>query len=131
MTARLTAVLVGLTLALLPGGAAVAQRPDPDTGSELALRLDCRAVHAERREVSVGCRWTATDHPDAAGYVVWRAGRGERAHPVWRTGDLTVTEFRDTAMRLRHTYVYLVRAVDAAGEQVEHSNRARVYTGRW
>ena len=102
-------------LALL---AAVATGPTPPPPS---FDLRCERTPAVR------CEWDAVD--GAESYRIVRVARRGLHRPVVRTRKTTETSF--TQQRIRPgRYVYVVVALDADGERIGRSDRARVVVPR-
>jgi hypothetical protein len=104
--------------AALALAAAVAAGPTPPPPS---FDLRCERTPAVR------CEWDAQD--GAESYRVIRVARRAHHHPVVRTRRTTETSF--TQQRIRPgRYVYVVIALDADGERIGRSDRARVVVPR-
>ena len=68
--------------------------------------------------------WDANTESDLAGYLVLRGeAPGDTLQPV-TTEPVTVTSYRDESVRAGTRYVYVVVAVDRAGNRSGQSNRA-------
>ena len=68
--------------------------------------------------------WDANSDGDLAGYLVLRGeAPGDTLQPVTKE-PVTVTSFRDESVRAGTRYVYVVVAVDRAGNSSPQSNRA-------
>ena len=79
------------------------------------------------RTPAVHCEWEAQE--GAESYRVVRVARRAHHHPVVRTRKTTETSF--TQQRVRPgRYVYVVLALDADGERIGRSDRARVVVPR-
>ena len=78
----------------------------------------------------VHCRWSEPHVPPAAAVRLWRLvdpGAGNPREVVYRSDDLAVQEFTDTAVRPGHVYRY---AVQLLGEHGRIVGRSRVETVR-
>ena len=95
-----------------------------------------RAIAADEFECAIArvggapkvkCRWTESEHPEAAAYKIVRVGGDERT-VVFRTDDTSVTRFTDTDVEFGVRYRYRVVVLNAEGERIQRSrwNRAIV-----
>lgn len=80
------------------------------------LRLRCAVAPAIDHR-GIGCVWSATHHPHAAGYVLVRSVDGGDRTIVHR-GGLDQTRFLDQHVRPGHRYTYWVFVVDAGGHRL-------------
>ena len=77
-------------------------------------------------ERGIELRWNASDAPDLAGYNVLRGeGAGETLQPLLKTPTAETTHV-DTAITAGVTYVYVVIAMDQAGNPSGQSNRQQI-----
>jgi hypothetical protein len=136
MRRSLTA-LVGaafLTAALVPAAAGAADNP-----GRHHLRLACEVVRDDGLP-AVACKWSGPDQivaaandttiDDAAGNVanragfrLWRAGRFERPHVVYRGKD---QRHLDETVRQGRGYAFRAEALDRRGRTIARSNVVRV-----
>lgn len=86
------------------------------------LRMACAG-----REGGITCEWSASHHPDFAGYVLWRGGDETRT-TVFRTGERSDTRFLDTEVEPGVTYIYAVHVLDEHGEVIGSGGPARART---
>jgi hypothetical protein len=133
-----------LAAALLPAAAGAADSPK----RRPHLRLACEVVRHDQLP-AVACKWsgperimaaandtaTASDTiapdsvvgdtpgPELAGFRLWRAGRFERPHVVYRGQDHAHI---DATVRQGRRYGFRVEALDARGRTIARSNVARV-----
>ena len=96
------------------------------------VRLECvvRAADAPEAAPVVHCRWSEPHVPPAAAVRLWRLvdpGAGNPREVVYRSDDLAVQEFTDTAVRPGHVYRY---ALQLLGEHGRIVGRSRVETVR-
>ena len=97
-------------------------------GSAIELmRLDC-AERVTDTSAAVRCEWSAPSAADAAGYRLWRYDpTTDRVRQViFRTGDLGVTEYVDSAVRRAHRYTYVAQALNGDGRVVARSRAETV-----
>ncbi len=80
------------------------------------LRMACTGV-ADRERHGIACKWSASEHPDFAGYVLHR-GDGEARTAIFRTTDRSQTHHFDTEVRTGVTYAYAVQVLDAQGNTI-------------
>ena len=67
-------------------------------------------------EGTVYLAWSPNSEPDLAGYKVYRReGRGEKE--LLTPQPITTPVFKDPNVKLRHTYLYYVTAVDKSGNE--------------
>ena len=72
-------------------------------------------------EPFVVCEWAAPADLQVAGYQLWRADKAEGTKQViFRTAD--ATRYADHAVTAGHQYVYMVKALDAAGKVIAQSD---------
>lgn len=72
-------------------------------------------------EPVVACEWAAPADLEVAGYQLWRADKAEGTKQViFRTAD--ATRYADEAVAAGHQYVYMVKALDAAGKAIAQSD---------
>ena len=91
------------------------------------LHLDCKAFSRDG-EHAVGCHWSPSKSRDFAGYRLMRAARDEAPAAVAATSDRRETKALDRSVAAGRDYLYVVQAVDAAGEVIAQSNPVRVRT---
>jgi hypothetical protein len=73
----------------------------------------------------VVCEWAAPSDLKVAGYQLWRAERPDGTKQVvFRSVD--ATRYVDRAVSAGHSYVYVVRAVDADGRVIGQSDAVTV-----
>ncbi len=138
MRRSLTALLgaASLAAALIPAAAGPADNP----GRRHHLRLACEVVRHDGLP-AVACKWsgpdrimaaandTAADNVDAAiptnlaGFRLWRAGRFERPHVVYRGKDHSHI---DATVRQGRRYAFRVEALDVRGRTIAKSSVVRV-----
>jgi hypothetical protein len=70
--------------------------------------------------------WEASDAKDLAGYLVLRGEPGSATLTPLTAEPGRATTYRDESVRPGETYVYVVVAVDAAGNRSEETNRVEV-----
>jgi len=135
MRRPLTALVGAAVLAaLIPvaAGAADAQKQRPQ------LRLACEVVRHEHLP-AVACKWSGPERimgavkdraanptvaaADLAGFRLWRAGRFERPHLVYRGKD---QRHVDATVRQGRSYAFRVEALDSRGRTIARSNVAKV-----
>jgi hypothetical protein len=92
------------------------------------LRLACEPGHRDDQPF-VACKWSPSQHPDFAGYVL-RRGDGEERTDVFRTRERDQTTYLDRDVQLGRTYVYLVEAIAAEGAVIGRSEPVKVSVGR-
>ena len=74
-------------------------------------------------EGSINLLWEPNEEGDLGGYQVLRGeAAGDKLQPLTKT-PITETTYRDTTVRAGTTYVYIVVAVDKAGNVSAQSNR--------
>jgi hypothetical protein len=133
MTALVGAAVLAAALIPAAAGAADATKRRPN------LRLACEVVRHEKLP-AVACKWsgpavnaaaadikaTANDTlapADLAGFRLWRSGRFERPHVVYRgKGHSHI----DADVRQGRRYAFRVEALDSRGRTIARSNVARV-----
>ncbi|HEY3238473.1 MAG TPA: hypothetical protein VGL92_02825 [Acidimicrobiia bacterium] len=110
-----------LAAALIPAAAGAADNPD-----RRHLRLACEVVRHDGLP-AVACKWSGPDRIMAAagnaGFRLWRAGRFERPHVVYRGQDHS---HLDATVRQGRRYAFRVDALDSKGRTIAKSNVARV-----
>jgi fibronectin type 3 domain-containing protein len=75
-------------------------------------------------EGTVNLLWDPNSEADLAGYLVLRGeGAGEKLQQLTKA-PITETTYRDTTVQAGTTYVYVVVAVDKAGNVSAQSNRS-------
>jgi fibronectin type 3 domain-containing protein len=90
------------------------------------MRLACGPQRAASTteataEPVVVCEWAAPADLPVAGYQLWRADKAEGTKQViFRTAD--ATRYADHAVAAGHQYVYMVKALDAAGKVIAQSD---------
>jgi fibronectin type 3 domain-containing protein len=83
-------------------------------------------LFAAQEGTGVVLRWTASEAPDLAGYLVLRGdGTGETLSQLFKT-PIDGTRYVDTAIVPGATYVYAVVAVDRAANRSGESGRQQV-----
>jgi hypothetical protein len=85
-------------------------------------------LNAFQEEASGGIvlRWTAADAPDLAGYIVLRGeGTGEKLQQLVKA-PIAETTYVDKTITPGTTYVYVVVALDRAGNPSGQSNRQQL-----
>jgi hypothetical protein len=134
-----------LAAALIPAVAGAADNPT----RRHHLRLACEVVRHEGLP-AVACKWSGPDRiraaagdkaanpsdavapsdvpggtagPGPAAFRLWRAGRVERPHVVYRGRD---HRYLDTTVRQSRRYAFRVEALDARGRTIARSNVVRV-----
>jgi hypothetical protein len=85
------------------------------------LELECRPV-SEANAPAVACKWSASSHPDLAGYRLFRAQRW-MGQVVYRGKE---TSFVDHDVRPGRRYFYVAQAIGADGRPLGRSNAAKV-----
>ncbi|MEM7286013.1 MAG: hypothetical protein AAF480_06645 [Actinomycetota bacterium] len=83
-------------------------------------KIRCRGAIALGGAPKVKCRWTESEHPDAAAYKIVRVGGGERT-VVFRTGDTSVTRYTDKDVEFGVRYRYRVVVLNEEGERIQRS----------
>lgn len=131
LTALVGAAVLAAALIPAAAGAADAQKRRPQ------LRLACEVVRHEKLP-AVACKWSgperimaAADAPAAAdipgpglaGFRLWRAGRFERPHVVYRDKGHSHI---DATVRQGGRYAFRVEALDSRGRTIARSNVVRV-----
>lgn len=133
LTALVGAAVLAAALIPAAAGAADAQKRRPH------LRLACEVVRHEHLP-AVACKWSGpvrimaavnataaandTIAPaDLAGFRLWRAGRFERPHVVYRGKDRSDI---DATVRQGRRYAFRVEALDSRGRTIAKSNVVRV-----
>ncbi|MCI0634796.1 MAG: hypothetical protein L0206_12895 [Actinobacteria bacterium] len=94
--------------------------PSPTTTTHQDLALACRPADG-----GIACRWSSTDHPMFAAYVLVRDDTNGR-RTVFRTTDRTQTSFVDRQVARGAGYTYTVDARDARGNVLARGGPARV-----
>jgi hypothetical protein len=90
------------------------------------MRLACgpqrtASTADETAAPAVVCEWAAPADLRVAGYQLWRADKAEGTKQViFRTAD--ATRYADHAVTAGHHYVYMVKALDAAGKVIAQSD---------
>lgn len=79
---------------------------DPGTGTSLELS------------------WQPNTEPDLSGYNVYRSTTSGTGYTRINAGPVAGTRYTDTGLAAGTTYYYVVRAVDAAGQESGNSNEA-------
>ncbi|MGH8974792.1 MAG: hypothetical protein ACRD0C_16515, partial [Acidimicrobiia bacterium] len=132
---RTLTALVGaaiLAAALVPAAAGAADRAD----RRHQLRLACEVVRHDGLP-AVACKWSGPDRimaaandtagtatpADLAGFRLWRAGRFERPHVVYRGKD---QRHLDETVRQGRRYAFRAEALDHRGRTIARSNVVRV-----
>ncbi|MGH9035462.1 MAG: hypothetical protein ACRD0O_06830, partial [Acidimicrobiia bacterium] len=133
LTALVGAAVLAAALIPVAAGAADATKRRPN------LRLACEVVRHEKLP-AVACKWSGpvgdaaaaditaaandTIAPtDLAGFRLWRAGRFERPHLVYRgKGHSHI----DASVRQGRRYAFRVEALDSRGRTIARSNVAQV-----
>jgi hypothetical protein len=123
-----------LAAALIPAVAGAADAP-----KRPQMRLACEVVRHESLP-AVACKWSGPDRimaavndtaaagetiapANLAGFRLWRAGRFERPHVVYRgKGQSHI----DATVRQGRRYAFRVEALDSRGRTIARSNVARV-----
>lgn len=133
LTALVGAAVLAAALIPAAAGAADATKRRPN------LRLACEVVRHEKLP-AVACKWSGpvgnaaaaditpaandTIAPaDLAGFRLWRSGRFERPHVVYRGRNHSHI---DAAVRQGRGYAFRVEALDSRGRTIARSNVARV-----
>lgn len=80
------------------------------------LRLGCEGVVAALGR-GVACRWSASHHPDFAGYRLVR-GDGDERVVVFRTRDVDAVRHLDATVTPGQRYRYAIQVVDAEGRVI-------------
>lgn len=100
------------------GGPVKVQLPAGDRPAE-QLRLACERV----RDNAVACKWSASEHPDFAGYRLWRGDESGK-HVVFETRDRAATQHLDADAP--QGAAYLVQALDGNGKVIASGGPVRV-----
>ncbi len=128
---RSTLLAASTVLALttiLPTAGPASAGPANDRPADVeVLRLACAASTTDSGPV-VHCEWSAPQSPAAAGVKLLRLDPAVDDHRgvVYRSGDLSQTEFTDAKVRAGQRYAYVVVAVNADGRLVARSRAERV-----
>jgi hypothetical protein len=85
------------------------------------LELECRPV-SEANAPAVACKWSASSHPDLAGYRLFRAQRW-MGQVVYRGKE---TSFVDHDVKPGRRYFYAAQAINANGRTLGRSNVEKV-----
>lgn len=93
------------------------------------LHLGCKSFPHEGHD-GVACQWSPSKARDFTGYRLMRASRGEQPARVFTTDDRRETKALDRTVAAGTDYLYVVQALNGAGEVVAQSNPVRVHTGR-
>lgn len=94
-------------------------RPDIEPTDPPQLR--CRGRVTDDGAPVVRCKWTGTQHPDAAGYKLVRKGGMEGRTVVFKTRHLDVGRFVDRNVEFKTRYHYKLVVVDEHGKRLEAS----------
>jgi hypothetical protein len=95
------------------GGPVVVPIPAPDD----ALRMACELARIGDVR-GVACKWSATDHPAAVRYVLYRSVDGGAREAIYRAGLDGRRSFLDRAVRRGQSIRYSVVVFDTAGHVV-------------
>lgn len=123
----ITAALLAALMLFVPGASAAeidrvtdAEAREVDEVRPDRPKIRCRGTIGIGGAPKVECRWTESEHPDAAGYKVVRVGGGERTI-AFRTDDTSVTRFTDTDVEFGVRYRYRVVVVNEDGRRIQRS----------
>ena len=123
----ITAAVLAALMLFVPGASAAEIDRVADAEARVAddvrperPKIRCHGAVALGGAPQVACRWTASEHPDAAGYKIVRVGGGERTI-AFRTGDTSVTRFTDTDVEFGTRYRYRVVVVNEDGRRIQRS----------
>lgn len=105
------------------------ERPDvrPDDHKLEQLRLECNVRQSDGHS-AIGCHWSEPTSDRAAGVRLQQivVGAGQGRETIYRSTNLEVTEYLDTAVRQGHRYVYAVQALNHDGRVVGMSRPVNI-----
>jgi hypothetical protein len=78
-------------------------------------------LQSSPQEGAISLIWDANSEPDLDGYIVFRGPSRESLEPIV-SAPVQLTQFRDETLQPGTRYVYVVRAVDKAGNRSAASN---------
>ena len=123
----ITAALMATLMLFVPGASAVeadrvaeAEAREVDEVRPEKPKIRCRGTIGMGGAPKVKCRWTESEHPDAAAYKIVRVGGDERT-VVFRTDDTSVTRFTDKDVEFGVRYRYRVVVLHEDGKRIQRS----------
>lgn len=123
----ITAALLAALMLFVPGASAVetdrvtdAEAREVDEVRPDRPKIRCHGAIGMGGAPKVKCRWTESEHPEAAAYKIVRVGGDERS-VVFRTDDTSVTRFTDKDVEFGVRYRYRVVVLDENGERIQRS----------
>ena len=123
----ITAAFMATLMLFVPGASAVetdrvtdAEATEAEEVRPDRPKIRCRGAIGLGGAPKVKCRWTESEHPDAAAYKIVRVGGGERT-VVFRTDDTSVTRFTDKDVEFGVRYRYRVVVLNSEGERIQRS----------